>query len=70
VVTVTISDGRRLTIPAHHPVFWPVEAALVPGAAVDPVVTAVDGDRAVTLRRGDRIIVDNRLESVVAVSVD
>ena len=65
---VTTTSGRRLTIPAHHPVFTPVDRRYRPGDEIDPVTVDVDSDRAATLREGDRIIVDNKVEAVAAVA--
>ena len=67
-MTVTTTSGRQLTIPAHHQVFWPVDRGIRPGQTIDPATVDVDSDRAATLRRGDRIIVDNRVEAVAAVA--
>lgn len=65
-MTVTTESGRRLTIPAHHPVYRPVGDHR-PGETIDPTTVDVDSDRAATLRRGVRIIVDNKVEVVAAV---
>ena len=67
-MTVTTESGRRLTIPCHHQVFRPVDDRLRPGQRVDPVTVEVDSDLAATLRRGDRLILDNRVERVAAVA--
>lgn len=68
-MTVTTASGKQLTIPAHHPVFWPVGAGVRPGDRIDPATVDVDSDRAGTLRRGDRLIVDNKVELVTAVAI-
>jgi len=65
-MTVTTESGRRLIIPAHHPVYTPL-GDYREGQEVDPVTVDVDSDRAATLRRGNRIIVDNRVEVVAQV---
>lgn len=64
---VTTESGRRLTIPAHHPVYTPL-GNYQPGDAVDPETVDVEPDRAALLRRGNRIIVDNRVEVVAVVA--
>lgn len=68
-MTVTTQSGRRLTVMAHHQVFWPVDRGIRPGQEIDPETVDVDSDRAVNLREGDRIIVDNRVEAVAAVAM-
>lgn len=65
---VTTESGRTLTVLAHHQVFWPVDRRIRPGTRIDPATVDVDSDRAATLRKGDRIIVDNRVEAVAAVA--
>lgn len=68
-MTVTTESGRSLMIPAHHQVFWPVEQRFRPGDVIDPATVEVDSDRAATLRRGDRLILDNKVERVAAVAM-
>ncbi len=65
-MTVTTESGRRLTIPAHHPVFCPV-GNYSPGDEIDPQTVDVNTDRAALLVKGNRFIVDNRVEVVAAV---
>lgn len=64
---VTTESGRTLTIPLRHPVFAPV-GDYRPGQEVDPASVEVAPARAARLRRGDRLILDNRVEVVAAVA--
>lgn len=65
---VTTESGRQLTIPAHHPVYTPI-GNYRPGDDVDPVTVEVEVDRAALLRRGVRLILDNKVEVVREVAV-
>ena len=67
-MTVTTESGRQLTIPAHHPVYTPV-GNYRPGDQVDPSTVEVDVDRAGLLRRGVRLIIDNKVEVVREVAM-
>lgn len=67
MMTVTTESGRRLTIPAHHPVFTP-RGDYRQGDVIDPGTVDVDSDRADGLTPRQRIIVDNRVEVVAAVT--
>lgn len=65
---VTTESGRQLTIPAHHPIYTPI-GNYRPGDRVDPSTVEVDVDRAGLLRRGVRLIIDNKVEVVREVAM-
>lgn len=66
---LTTESGRQLTVMAHHQVFWPTDARIRPGQTIDPATVDVDSDRAATLRKGDRIIIDNKVEAVAEIAI-
>lgn len=66
-MTITTNSGLHLHIPGHHLVFKPIGAYNV-GDKIDPSTVDFTRNRVTTLRRGDRIIVNNRVELVDSVS--
>lgn len=60
---VTTRQGRRVTIPAHHPVYRPV-GDYRDGDQVDYARVDVDSTTACRLKAGEQIILDNRVEVV------
>jgi hypothetical protein len=65
---VTTASGRRLLIPAHHPVYAPV-GEYRDGDAVDPATVDVDVSKAEELNAGSRLILDNKVETVAGVEL-
>ncbi len=67
-MTVMTESGRQLKIPAHHPVYTPV-GEYRDGDRVDPETVDVEVDRAGLIVRGEKIIVDNRVEVVRTIAL-
>lgn len=64
-VLVQLRSGRRLEIPVHDTVF--VVDGLHEGQAIDPSTVKFRCEAAADLLRGDMLIIDNVVETVVAV---